>query len=220
MPGLLRLARIFTAALAPALVRRRPPQPAADQPRQLQHRHRPAPDGRPGRSAVSLTVRLLAVPEAAAPLRYAVRQHLGAGACPDAELCVSELLTNVITHLGEGTPVTLRVTGTGRAARTTRVELTDPDPRGPVPRTAADDAESGRGLALLAAVALRWGVDRRPGGKTVWCELAGAAGAGPSPAPRGEQRHSPDARGCVLLPVGSIIRLPIGMHAGTCLPEP
>ncbi|MEU8773239.1 ATP-binding protein [Streptomyces sp. NPDC048606] len=118
-----------------------------------------------------LTVRLLALPRAAAVLRHAVREHLGPDACPEAELCVSELLTNVITHLGEGTPVTLRITGDGRATRT-RVELTDPDPRAwPVPRRAADGDESGRGLALLEAVSLRWGVSPAPGGKTVWCEL-------------------------------------------------
>ncbi|MGR4881536.1 ATP-binding protein [Streptomyces sp. LARHCF249] len=116
-----------------------------------------------------LTIRLLAVPKAAPLLRHAVREHLGADASPDAELCVSELLGNVIAHLGEGTPVTLRITG--RAART-RVELTDPDPRAwPVLRQAADTDESGRGLALLDAVALRWGVTRGLGSKTVWCEL-------------------------------------------------
>lgn len=122
---------------------------------------------------MSLTVRLLAVPQAAPLLRRAVREHLGDGACPDAELCVSELLANVITHLGEGTPVTLRVigSGSGRAART-RVELTDPDPDGhPVRRHATGTDESGRGLALLAAVSLRWGVRREAVGKTVWAEL-------------------------------------------------
>lgn len=117
---------------------------------------------------MSLTIRLLAVPQAAPLLRHAVREHL-AGASPDAELCVSELLANVIAHLGEGTPVTLRVTG--RATRT-RVELTDPGPHAwPAPRQAAETDESGRGLALLAAVSVRWGVRREPGGKTVWAEL-------------------------------------------------
>ncbi|UQX01925.1 ATP-binding protein [Streptomyces sp. RerS4] len=116
-----------------------------------------------------LTIRLLAVPQAAPLLRHAVREHLGVGASPDAELCVSELLANVITHLGEGTPVTLRITG--RATRT-RVELTDPDPRAwPVLRQAGGDDESGRGLALLDAVASRWGVRREATGKTVWAEL-------------------------------------------------
>ncbi|MFJ6480892.1 MULTISPECIES: ATP-binding protein [unclassified Streptomyces] len=117
-----------------------------------------------------LSVRLLATPQAAPTLRHAVREHLGPGS-GDAELCVTELLANVIRHLGEGTPVTLRVTGTGRAART-RVELTDPAPRAqPVLRQAEEGAESGRGLALLDAVALRWGVTRGTRTKTVWCEL-------------------------------------------------
>ncbi|MEU6309632.1 ATP-binding protein [Streptomyces sp. NPDC047014] len=118
-----------------------------------------------------LTIRLLAAPQAAPVLRHAVREHLGPDAHPDAALCVTELLANVIRHVGEGTPVTLRVTGTGRATRT-RVELTDPDPRAwPVPRQADDTDESGRGLALLDAVALRWGVVRGARTKTVWCEL-------------------------------------------------
>ncbi|MFF4386450.1 ATP-binding protein [Streptomyces sp. NPDC001552] len=117
----------------------------------------------------ALTIRLLAAPEAVPLARHAVREHLGPDGHPDAALCVSELLTNVITHLGEGTPVTLRITG--RATRT-RVELTDPDPRAwPVPRQATDSDESGRGLALLEAVALRWGVTQGYRTKTVWCEL-------------------------------------------------
>jgi len=33
------------------------------------------------------------------------------------------------------------------------------------------EEESGRGLALLDALTLRWGVDQGPGAKTVWCEL-------------------------------------------------
>jgi len=36
--------------------------------------------------------------------------------------------------------------------------------------TTAED-ESGRGLALLDAVALRWGVEQGATEKTVWCEL-------------------------------------------------
>ncbi|GGS83334.1 MULTISPECIES: ATP-binding protein [Streptomyces] len=114
-------------------------------------------------------VGLIAVPKAVPEVRLAVREHLGRP-CPELQLCVTELLANVITHVGEGTPVTLRITG--RAARV-RVELTDPDPQArPVLRRAAGTDESGRGLALLDALALRWGVVRgEDGTKTVWCEL-------------------------------------------------
>ncbi|PWK72128.1 anti-sigma regulatory factor (Ser/Thr protein kinase) [Streptomyces sp. CG 926] len=122
-----------------------------------------------------LVIRLPATARAARLLRHAVREHLGPDGHPDAELCVTELLSNVITHLGAGTPVTLRVSGgrsgSGRAART-RVELTDPDPRArPVRREATGTDESGRGLALLEAVALRWGVTEGYRTRTVWCEL-------------------------------------------------
>ncbi|MFJ2888369.1 ATP-binding protein [Streptomyces sp. NPDC087305] len=116
----------------------------------------------------SLRLELLAVAKAVPEARRAVREHLGVP-CPEVQLCVSELLTNVIKHLGEGTPVTLTVTHThGR----TRVSVTDPEPYAwLVVRGAGPDDENGRGLLLLDAVALRWGVAQGPEGKTVWCEL-------------------------------------------------
>ncbi|MEU6704327.1 ATP-binding protein [Streptomyces wuyuanensis] len=116
-----------------------------------------------------LTLELLATAKAVPDVRRTVWEHLGDAFCPDLELCVSELLTNVIRHLGEGVPVTVRVV---QGQGSTRVEVTDPDPRAlPVLRVAAADDEGGRGLALLDAVTLRWGVDQGPGTKTVWCEL-------------------------------------------------
>lgn len=112
------------------------------------------------------TLELLATPAELSGVRRALRDH---GA--DVQLCASELVTNVIQHLGEGVPVTVRVwcDDGGR----TRLEVTDPDPRVlPVLHAAVDvDAESGRGLALLDALAVRWGVAQGPGHKTVWCEL-------------------------------------------------
>jgi hypothetical protein len=113
-----------------------------------------------------LTLDLLATPAAVSGVRRALGDY-----GVDLQLCASELVTNVIRHVGEGTPVTVRVScGTGR----TRLEVTDPDPRAlPVLcGTATADDESGRGLALLDALTLRWGVGQGPGGKTVWCELA------------------------------------------------
>jgi hypothetical protein len=41
----------------------------------------------------------------------------------------------------------------------------------PAPRTPAEEDTSGRGLGLVAALATAWGVDERPGGKSVWFEL-------------------------------------------------
>ncbi|CAL9453476.1 ATP-binding protein [Streptomyces sp. Tu 3180] len=112
------------------------------------------------------TLELLATPAGVSGVRRALRAY---GA--DVQLCASELVTNVIRHLGEGVPVTVRA-GCGDGGRT-RLEVTDPDPRAlPLLRVAVGaDEESGRGLALLDALAVRWGVAQGPGGKTVWCEL-------------------------------------------------
>lgn len=118
-----------------------------------------------------LDLDLLAVPEAVPGLRRTVRRYLGAP-CADVQLCVTELVTNVIRHVGEGTPVRVRVAHADSDRM--RVEVTDPGTRAlPVLVRAADDEEEGRGLALLVAVALRWGVEQGSVGKTVWCELGG-----------------------------------------------
>lgn len=116
-----------------------------------------------------LVLELLALPKAVPEVRRAVREHVGA-ACPEAQLCVSELLANVINHVGEGTPVTVRAfrTPDGR----TRLEVTDPDPHAClIARHPRADDETGRGLLLLDALTRRWGVWLTPAGKTVWCEL-------------------------------------------------
>ncbi|MGW8747229.1 ATP-binding protein [Streptomyces sp. NPDC055794] len=110
---------------------------------------------------------LLATPKAVPEVRHLLRRH-----AYDVRLCASELLTNVVDHVGEGTPVTVRVVElpVGRI----RVEVTDPDPRALplLARPARVTDESGRGLALLDAPAVRWGVEQGADGKTVWCEVA------------------------------------------------
>ncbi|MGP4044151.1 ATP-binding protein [Streptomyces sp. 2A115] len=116
----------------------------------------------------ALELDLLALPKAVPDLRRTVRRHLGAP-CADVQLCVTELVGNVVRHVGEGTPVRVRV---ARAGGRIRVEVADPDPRAlPVLLRATAEDESGRGLALLDAVTLRWGVEQGVAGKTVWCEL-------------------------------------------------
>src|SRR4051794_87180 len=119
-----------------------------------------------------LQLDLLALPEVVAGLRRTLRQYLGVP-CADVQLCVTELVGNVIRHVGEGTPVRVRVARIGQGVR---VEVADPDPRAlPVLMRVAEDDESGRGLVLLDAVALRWGVRPEAVGKAVWCELSDGA---------------------------------------------
>ncbi|OLZ70984.1 ATP-binding protein [Streptomyces sp. IMTB 2501] len=119
-----------------------------------------------------LILDLLALPKAVPEVRRAVSEHLGDGPCQELQLCVGELLANVINHVGEGTPVTVRLTR--QEGGRTRLEVTDPDAHAwLVRRSPGADEESGRGLLLIDAVALGWGVEHGPGGKTVWCELPG-----------------------------------------------
>jgi signal transduction histidine kinase len=130
-----------------------------------------------------LTLDLLATPAAVSGVRGALCDY---GA--DLQLCVSELLTNVIRHVGEGTPVTVRVScGGGR----TRLEVTDPDPRAlPVLcATATADDESGRGLALLDALTLRWGVGQGPRrqDRVVRAGVVAVRGLRPAPARTGRE---------------------------------
>ncbi|OEU87446.1 hypothetical protein DB35_23075 [Streptomyces abyssalis] len=125
------------------------------------------------RCCVTLTIPLLAEPEALSPVRHRIGAYFELWDLPElagtAQLCVSELLTNAITHIGPGTPVTLHAS---MAGPNPRLSLTDPVPDAmPALQRADDDAESGRGLALLDALTHRWGVDRGRHSKTVWCEL-------------------------------------------------
>jgi hypothetical protein len=48
----------------------------------------------------------------------------------------------------------------------------DASPLPLVQQVVASMRQSGRGLGLVAAVALRWGVEPRVDGKVVWAELA------------------------------------------------
>lgn len=115
-----------------------------------------------------LELELPALPKVVPELRRAVREYLGVP-CFDVQLCVTELVGNVIRHVGEGTLVRVRVS---RADGRIRVEVVDPAPGAlAVSLNASQDDESGRGLALLDAVVLRWAAEQGDGVKTVWCEL-------------------------------------------------
>ncbi|MEU9978975.1 ATP-binding protein [Streptomyces sp. NPDC051014] len=90
-----------------------------------------------------------------------------------AELLLSELMTNAYRHAKAPAGREIRARCTVTDARV-RVTVTDAGDGLPVPGTASPDAESGRGLALVAALADDWGAERRACGigKEVWFELA------------------------------------------------
>jgi anti-sigma regulatory factor (Ser/Thr protein kinase) len=97
-----------------------------------------------------------------------------AGLADAAELVLSELLTNAVRHSAART----REVGTSYERDGTggvRLEVSDGSPVTPQLRTAALDAENGRGLGLVDMVTGgRWGVASNPhgGGKTVWARIA------------------------------------------------
>jgi hypothetical protein len=82
------------------------------------------------------------------------------------ELLVTELVANVVTHVG--TPMTLRV---AHSPSTMRVELDDASTEVPVVRHPDAADEHGRGVLLVDQLANSWGVEPRLDGKTVWFEL-------------------------------------------------
>lgn len=102
--------------------------------------------------------------------RYAVDAcvALGWGDSADAvALLVSEVATNAVLH-AYGPEIHIRVLDHGERLR---VEVVDGSPVLPFPRRPQAGAEDGRGLALVEALAVRWGVDARPDGKTFWFEI-------------------------------------------------
>ncbi|MET8328692.1 ATP-binding protein [Streptomyces sp. NPDC005181] len=145
----------------------------------------------------------LAEPEEVAGLRRVVRLHLRLWGLSDvadaAETCVSELVANVIRHVGEGTPCTL--TAEMRDTHL-RIGLRDPDTRAlPTLLSAGPDAEAGRGLALVDAMSDRWGVILGADSKLVWCDLATRLGS-----PRGHVDDGRVAKGeaCLTLYSGGV----------------
>jgi anti-sigma regulatory factor (Ser/Thr protein kinase) len=88
----------------------------------------------------------------------------------DVALLVSELFANSVRHGGsgaEGETVAVRAAG-----GVVRVEVTDRSGRGvPRLRPCEGEAEDGRGLGLVAALAARWGWRRRGGRTVTWFEL-------------------------------------------------
>ena len=86
---------------------------------------------------------------------------------------VAELAANAVLHgRVQGRDFALRLMHRP-GAPLVRVEVSDTCPARPVPPAPASaDADGGRGLVLVEALASRWGVRGRTGpGKTVWAEV-------------------------------------------------
>ncbi|GAA4986268.1 ATP-binding protein [Kineococcus glutinatus] len=85
----------------------------------------------------------------------------------EAQLLVSELVTNAVVH--GAPPVAMRVECDGTAGMT--VAVSDGSVQSPIADQAGPDAEHGRGIALVDLLSERWGVDVTEAGKTTWFRL-------------------------------------------------
>ncbi|MER6063889.1 ATP-binding protein [Streptomyces sp. NPDC001792] len=139
----------------------------------------------PAAAARHFTVRLSATPRGARLARSLTAGQLdawgwpyGAEANETAVLLVAELAANAVRHgrvRGRDFRLKLSLFPDGPALR---IEVTDSriDRHPPTPGTlppASFEAESGRGLLLVEALAGHWGTTcGNPYTKTVWCEVA------------------------------------------------
>lgn len=86
----------------------------------------------------------------------------------DAELVVSELITNAIVHAAGPASYELQLTETPNGLR---LSVCDGSTSAPVIRPSDDGRPGGRGLRIISAVATSWGYDVLPGGKQIWVDL-------------------------------------------------
>jgi anti-sigma regulatory factor (Ser/Thr protein kinase) len=98
---------------------------------------------------------------------HAALEDLGLTTAWDAaELLVSEVVTNAVLHARTDFSVDVL-----RDGDLVRVSVHDRSPVVPKPRTYGTDSTTGRGMRLVATLAVAWGVDRDAGGKSVWFEV-------------------------------------------------
>jgi anti-sigma regulatory factor (Ser/Thr protein kinase) len=106
-------------------------------------------------------------------IRTFVTEHVQG--CPilgDLLLAASELAANALKHSTPAADGTISVTVIVRAG-TILIAVTDGGHPHSTPHLSPpqDDAEGGRGLQLIAALAARWGFTRDPAASTTWCEF-------------------------------------------------
>jgi len=156
----------------------------------------PRPSSQNGPSRPTTAIPQQAQPEPARPAALpACRFSLGAGTQAAAEargqlhtlvclwgvqvdidvlvLLASELITNAVTHAENGAGAGAISVCVRCLRGEVRVEVHDGshDMPAAVPLKVDDDAESGRGLMLVDALAAEWGFYRTPGGKAVYFTL-------------------------------------------------
>ena len=98
----------------------------------------------------------------------AFRSHVPAARLEDLRLILSELATNAVTH-GAGPTIDIRLEADGALVSG---EVVDDGDGFDLPPPPTLEAPGGRGLAIVGALARRWGVAK--GSTHVWFRLDGA----------------------------------------------
>lgn len=112
------------------------------------------------------------IPESAAAARRLVSEALEvwnlSQVADTATLITTELVSNAIRHArGEG----IRVNVMRLTEQRVRVSVLDRDCTRPQMQEPDPGGEEGRGLFIVNAESVDWGVDVLPGGKQVWADL-------------------------------------------------
>lgn len=146
---------------------------------QLVHRHT---------SRIALPAMLSSVPTARLHTRTTLTTWHLPTLTDDAELIVSELVTNALQAITllpahprypdlHDHPQVIRLSLTLHTGGLL-IEVHDPSPHAPRLRQPTPDTEGGRGLLLVTTLARQWGTRWPPtGGKTVWALLTPEAAA-------------------------------------------
>jgi hypothetical protein len=123
-----------------------------------------------------------AVPCARLHAKHIFREWDLAHVAGDAELIVSELMTNAlkaVRPLPDIQPITLHLQASDEYLM---IQVWDALAAAPTPRPHAIDSETGRGLEIVALLSHRWGFYHpADGGKVVWAALI--TGTAPSAPP-------------------------------------
>jgi hypothetical protein len=89
----------------------------------------------------------------------------------DAALLVTELVANVVDHVGGEAGFSLEITS---SEDWLRIAVLDGSAVLPVVQELSHERPRGRGLLMVQSIATRWGCEAHQGGKRVWFELGPA----------------------------------------------
>jgi anti-sigma regulatory factor (Ser/Thr protein kinase) len=136
--------------------------------------HLPAQEAPSADDVVLGAITLPGVERSVANARRFVRDILGGRhpALDDISLGVSELATNAIKHTpsGNGGKITVRLAAAGSSIRAEVTNDGRTTPAKPGPESDAE-AEEGRGILIVEALADAWGVTEHADSTTVWASF-------------------------------------------------